>query len=523
MNHLTTAALLLHLALAGAISASEPAPMTLKSTVPAVKAKPGISLTVYSSADPAGFDAQQFIAQQRQGGNPGAAWQVPGFGVVKEVRAVPIEKGFHVLRFTDVAAFIDPTTVSFVDLTDPATAVVEQNFEFDLVSPEKLLERYTDRVISIDRVIGDREERVTGTLLSARNGQLLLQTIEGLQMIPQQNARVIFSDLPGGLITRPTLVWKLNGESAGEHLVRTTYQTAGLTWKSDYNLVLSDDERSADLAAWVTLLNLSGAAYQNANLKLVAGDVQRIVPQLLMRGMAAPRSAMAEAAGSEGFEEKSFFEYHLYTLPRATDVLANATQQITLFPTARGVPIDKVLLFEGTSAYAGWGYAGEPYVDRGMGAVSNPKIDVILRLRNDEASRLGRPLPKGKVRVYKQDDADGTLEFVGEDLIDHTARNEKVSIKVGQSFDVVGERTQTDFTIDTGRRVMTESFKVELRNRKTVPQKVLVREHLFRWAGWEITAKNTEFVKKDARTIEFEVDVPADGVRTVEYTVRYIW
>ncbi len=511
----TAAACAIH----ASLSASAVAPAQADSAPPS----PGTSLTVYSSADPAGFNPQQFIAQQRQGGNPWAIWQVPGFGVVKEVRSIPIEQGKHSLRFTDVAAFIDPTSVSFVDLTDPTTSVLEQNFEFDLVSPEKLLERYIDREITVVRTVGDREERISGTLLSAVNGQILLKSKEGLQMIPQANAQVLFSELPGGLITRPTLVWKLNGGSAGEHLIRTTYQTAGLTWKSDYNLVLTDDETSADLAAWVTLLNMSGASFQDARLKLVAGDVQRVAPRSDPRMLMMARGGAMEADDSGGFDEKSFFEYHLYTLPRATDVLANSTQQITLFPTAQGVPIDKVLLFDGTSPYASWTYGGEPHLDRGLGAVSDGKVDVILRFRNDEASNLGRPLPRGKVRVYKQDDADGTLEFVGEDLIDHTARNEKVSIKVGQSFDVVGERTQTDFSLDSARRTMTESFRIEIRNRKTVAQKVLVRERLFRWAGWEIISKNTEFTKRNATTIEFELELPADGVKAIEYTVRYTW
>jgi len=489
----------------------------------AVDPAPGVSLTVYSSADPAGFDPQQFIAQQRMGFNPSLAWQVPGFGVVKEVRPVTLVAGPQSVRFTDVAAFIDPTTVSFVDLTDPATAVLEQNFEFDLVSPQKLLERYIDRQVLLVRFDGDQKTNLQGTLLAANGGQLVLRTDGGtIQMISQDGTQISFGELPGGLITRPTLVWKLNGATAGEHLVRTTYQTSGITWKADYNLVLADDEKSADIAAWVTLLNVSGAAFTDANLKLVAGDVQRVEQPKMMRGRggAAPASMAMEAGG---FEEKSFFEYHLYTLPRKTDVLANTTQQITLFPTATGIPVQKELLFVGTPSFADWGFSGDPFTDRELGATTQGKAEVFINFVNDEGSGLGRPLPRGKIRLYKQDDADGTLEFLGEDLIDHTPRNEKVRIRVGKAFDVVGERKQMDFTIDSARRTMIESVRFEIRNRKNAPQRVVVRDYLFRWSTWQITKASHEHTKRDARTIDFVVEVPADGTSVIEYTVTYTW
>jgi len=484
----------------------------------------GPAVTVYSSADPAGFDPQQFIAQQRQGYNPTFAWQVPGFGVVKEVRKVKLDAGLNELRFTDVAEFIDPTTVSFMDLTNPqGTAVLEQNFQFDLVSPEKLMEKYIDQPISVLLPIGDTVETVTGKLLSSTQGRLVLQTDSGVRIVGQ-GSQIQLGDLPGGLITRPTLVWKVKAAEAGEHDVRTTYQTNGITWRADYNLILNEDETQADLGAWVTLLNLSGASYKDARLKLIAGDVQRIQPQLTdyyargRKGM--PMAAMAEDAG---FEEKSFFEYHLYTLPRRTDILANTTQQITLFPTAHDVDVEKVLVYYGLPQAANWRYFAEPMRDRNFGNQSNPKVDVYVRFKNEKANNLGMPLPKGKVRTYKQDTADGTLEFIGEDLIDHTPKDEKVLIKLGESFDVVGERTQTDFDMDTGRRTMTDSYRIEIRNHKPQPQKVVIKENLFRWTTWEITNSSDPYEKVDARTIHFEVMVPADGKKVVTYTVRYTW
>lgn len=484
---------------------------------------PGVSVTVYSSADPAGFDVQQFVAQQRSGNNPGFAWQVPGFGVVKEVRKVTIEPEQTTLRFTDVAAFIDPTTVSFLDLNDPTTSVLEQNFEFDLVSPEKLLDRFIDRAVRLTRFNGEARDDTIGVLLAANGGQLVVQVGDSIRMIPQQGTQVVLDALPGGLITRPTLVWKLANATPGEHLIRTTYQTSGITWKADYNLVLSDDERSADLAAWVTLLNLSGAGYPDASLKLIAGDVQRVQPQpppgRMYRGAPMEMALAADA----GFEEKSFFEYHLYTLPRRTDILANSSQQITLFPTARGVPVEKVLVLDSLSGYSGLGWGNEPYFDRGMGATAAGRFDVMIRFTNSEASGLGRPLPRGKIRVYKQDDADGTLEFIGEDLIDHTPRNEKVKIRVGRAFDLVAERTQVDFSLDTARRTMSETIRINLRNRKDVAQTVLVREQLFRWSTSEVVRATPEAKRVDARTLEWEMELPADGSSVIEYTVRYTW
>ncbi|RIK69871.1 MAG: DUF4139 domain-containing protein [Planctomycetota bacterium] len=484
----------------------------------------GVSVTVYSSADPAGFDPQQFIGQQRAGYDAQFASQVPGFGVVKEVREVDLAAGLAALRFTDVAQFIDPTTVSFTDLSaqDPAT-VLEQNFEFDLASPDKVLDKYIDREIAVVMAQGDKTETVTGTLLSTAGGGLLLNTPAGLRVISGRGQQIQLGELPGGLISRPTLVWKVRSQNGGKRTVRTTYQTSGMTWRADYNLVIDANEKLADLAAWVSLLNVSGAGYKNAKLKLIAGDVQRVQPQNQMR-YAMARSVSVDLSMKEaGFEEKAFFEYHLYTLPRMTDIPQNGTQQITLFPSARGVPIEKLLVYYGLPEAAHWGYFGAPQQDRQFGNQSNKKVDVYLRFRNDEKSRLGMPLPRGKVRVYKQDDADGTLEFIGEDLIDHTPKDEKVLVKLGQSFDVVGERTQTDFRINTDRKVMHESFKIQLRNHKPEAQKVIIKETLYRWSEWEITEKSDPFEKIDARTIHFEVMVPANGEKTVRYSVKYVW
>lgn len=227
--------------------------------------------------------------------------------------------------------------------------------------------------------------------------------------------------------------------------------------------------------------------------------------------------------GAQGFQEKAFFEYHLYTLPRRTDILSNTTQQITLFPTARGVDVEKIMVYYGLPQARYWGGFAAPQQDRNLGNQSNPKLDVYIKFKNAKENKLGMPLPKGKVRVYKQDDADGTLEFIGEDLIDHTSKNETVLIKLGQAFDVVGERTQTDFRVNSGRKTITESIRIQIRNHKDVAQKVIIKENLYRWTNWDIIKKSDDYKKIDSRTIHFNITVPANGKKTVTYTVRYTW
>jgi hypothetical protein len=479
---------------------------------------PGTSLTVYSSADPAGFDPRQFVQQQRMSGMDNV-WGVPGYGVVKVVRTVKVPKGTGDVAFTDVAAWIDPTTVSFADLQDPTTTVLEQNFQFDLVSPSKLMERYVDRPVSLTVPMGDEASNVSGTLLSATQGQLVLQTADGLRVVPMQGAQVQLGALPGGLLTKPTLIWKLSSKEGGDHLVRTTYQTAGMTWRADYNLVLDGSDANAGITAWVTLMNLSGASYLDTELKLVAGNVQKVEPQRpMMRGVRMEAVAMADAA--PGFEEKSFFEYHLYTLPRRTDVLQNSTQQLALFPPVAAFKVTKELVLD---LAGGVGAPGAPILDRDFVIARKGNPSVLVSFENRRENQLGMPLPAGKVRVYKEDPADGTLEFVGEDLIGHTPRNETVKVRLGEAFDVVGERTRTDFSVDNAARRMTETIKVEVRNQKSVAQKVRVLERPYRWTNWQLTQQSDDFTKLDSATIAFDVEIPAEGTKIITYTATYAW
>lgn len=498
---------------------------TMLIAAPALAQEPriGATLTVYSSADPGSFDPRQFADMARAGGNQNFAWQVPGFGVVRETRKLTIPapgpNGGSTVLFTDVAQFIDPTTVSFRDLSNPDTIVRGQSYQFDLVNAQKLMERFLDRPIRVTVTEGQQTRDHEGTLLSATGGSIVLKTGNGVEVVPAADARVGLGELPGGLLTKPTLVWDLVTSSPGEHTVQLSYQTAGITWRADYNLTVNADDNKADLSAWVTLLNLAGGSWTDAGLKLVAGDVQRIQPPHA-RGM--PMGAMAmrtEAAQDAGFEERSFFEYHLYTLPRRVDIAANSSQQLVLFPSVLDVPVEKVLIMHATPEFGGW---GAPMIDRGFGSGQPVQIQVFFRLVNARDNKLGMPLPAGKVRVYKAD-KDESLEFIGEDLIKHTPRDEKVMVKVGNSFDVVGERTVTDFTVDNNRKQMTETVRLQVRNRKDTPSTVVIRENLYRWTNWSIVKQSQEFAKVNANTIEYTVTLAANETKDVTYTVQYSW
>jgi len=477
----------------------------------------GQALTIYSTARPGALPPELY-----RGGAGGPA--VPGYAVVSQQRDLALVRGRNNVRFTDVAALIDPTTVLFESLTDAVgTRVIEQNFQFDLVSSQKLLEKYIDRRISVDQIRGSDTESFSGTLLSTAGGIVLKRDDGSIQTLPH-NAGVRLPELPGGLITRPTLVWDVNASRAGNHATRVSYQTTGITWWADYNLTYQEgsDANSCrlDVGAWVSIVNKSGASYTDAKLKLVAGDVHRPQPQGRAYAAPAAQRAMAMEMSDKGFEEKSFFEYHLYTLSRPATIADNSTQQMELFPAARGVACEKTLVYYGAADARPY---GSPATDRNYGIQSNRKVDVYLGFKNAKEQNMGMPLPAGRIRVSKLDSADQTLEFIGEDVIDHTPRNENVLIKMGAAFDVIGERRQVSFNVDTSRKTMTEEIEVKLRNQKKEAVTVMVKENLYRWTNWQITGKSHDYRKNDARTITFPARIAAGAETTVRYTVTYNW
>jgi hypothetical protein len=482
------------------------------------------AITIYSSAQPGAIPPELY--RPVQGIAPPGGRAIPGYAVVRHERPVSLTAGRSDVRFVDVAALIDPTTVQFTSLTDPNnTRVLEQNFQFDLVSTQKLLMKYIDKPLTLERAVGNQLTTLSGTLLSAVDG-LVLRGTDGQIYAIRDYSNIRFPELPGGLITRPTLEWNIAAKRGGEHRARVAYQTGGITWWADYNLTFSEgsDANSGllDVGAWVSILNQSGAGYPEAKLKLIAGDVHRAEPQALPMAKRA-REVMSALAADEaaGFDEKAFFEFHLYTLGRRTTLPDNSTKQIELFDVAHRVPAHKTLVYYGQGPIGYW-YA-DPMVDRNFGNQSNRKVDVYLEFKNEDKVGLGIPLPAGRIRVSQVDNADGTLEFIGEDVIDHTPKDEKVLVKLGSAFDVVGERRQVDFSVNTTAKWMEEEIEVKLRNHKKEAVDVIVKENLYRWTNWQIKSSSHTYEKEDARTIHFPVKVATDGEAVVRYRVRYSW
>ena len=485
------------------------------------------SLTIYSNADPGLFDPQEYV--ESQGG------RIPGYGVVRETRKIDLIAGENTIKFTDVAAGIDPTTVSFKSLTAPeSTSVLEQNFEYDLVSPDKLLQKYIGHDIIINRkqepLKDDRShtpESIQGKLLSYDGYTFVLQTENKqlpVQMVPRNAdlSEIKLFDLQTGLITKPTLVWKLAAEKAGTHEAQVTYQTSGIAWRADYTVVVNKDDTAADIGAWVTVMNKSGAAFPQAKLKLIAGDVQRLKPQDEPFGRSFLNPMEMKRTTNE-FSEKPFFEFHLYTLSRPTSISNRSTKQIELFARKSNIPLMKTYVYSGSPSGGQFSVYSSVTKDPGLGQSSNKKVDVYVQTKNSEKNGLGIPLPAGRIRAYKRDDADGLEEFIGEDVIQHTPKDESVLIRLGSAFDVAADRTQTDFHLNLEEKWMTETFEIKLRNHKKEGVSVIVKENLFRWFNWEITKSSDKFEKKDFRTIHIPVEIPAGGEKILTYTVKYSW
>lgn len=480
----------------------------------------GVSLTIYSSAQPGAINPDMYrpVPGQNRGYYMGN--QVPGYAVIKQVRTIDLAQGRGETRFDDVAAYIDPTTVQFVSLTDPGgTRVLEQDFRFDLVDPSKLLRKRLGQSITLDGQIVK--------LLGLQSGGMVVQDSEGSIFYKQGMNGVKFdASIADDMVIKPTLSWDLVAERGGEHQTRVSYQAAGITWWADYNLVFTPGEDanhgSLDVGSWVSILNQSGATFEDAQLKLIAGDVNR-APQgnQYARNERARGAMVADMAMEKGFEEKSFFEYHLYTLGRPTTIVDASTKQVELFETARSVPAEKVLVFDGLGGqWNYWGYGRQ--TNRALGQGIEPKVEVYLKFTNGEEDGLGVPLPAGRIRVSQMDTADGSLEFIGEDVIDHTPREEEILIKLGNAFDIVGERTQVDF--QSGKNWMSETIEIKLRNRKKDDSvDVLVQERMFRWSEWDVTTTTDGFTKADARTIRWDVTLAPDEEKIIRYTVRYNW
>jgi len=424
-------------------------------------------------------------------------------GLVKDIRLIDLKPGVQELKFMDVAAKIDPTTVYIKSLLNGSSLnVLEQNYEYDLLSPQKLLEKYVGQKVELATLNPDtkKEEIVEAILLSTQGGNIFQI---GDKISIGHPGRILLSRIPENLIPQPTLVWLLENKLSKPQKVEASYLTSGINWKADYVVVLNQADTSTDITGWVTIDNKSGAAYQNALLKLVAGDIHRVQPEVRYDRM-APKAAAKEAAPQ--FKEEAFFEYHLYTLDRRTTIKDNQTKQMTLLD-ANQVPVKKLFIFSGVPQYYFYRYDQK----------SKQKVGVFLELVNAKKDNLGMPLPKGTVRVYKQD-RDGSLQFVGEDQIDHTPKDEKFKLKIGEAFDVVGERAQTDYK-RLADNLFEVAFEVSLRNHKNEDIKVLVEEPIP--GDWEMLSNTHPYEKVSARLIRFDVPVGKDKEVKVRYRIRF--
>lgn len=429
------------------------------------------------------------------------------FGLVREVRKVALGQGKISLEFSDVSAHIQPETVHIKSLeAEDALSVMEQNYRYDLLSPQKLLEKYLNKKIKVYRYNEKtgREEMKEAKVLAVEQGTVLEIDGEVTYGFP---GRFAFPEVPPNLIAKPTLVWLL-GSRVPNQRVELSYLSANLNWVADYVMVVDDGDKSGSLNGWVTLTNGTGTSYENAELKLVAGDVQRVTPPPPPEpGYYAQAEAPATAARPQ-FKEEGFFEYHLYTLQRPTTLLDKEQKQVSLLE-AHDIGIKKKMIFYGAEHY----YRGQ----YGQ-VVSNQKVGVYLDMKNSKANQMGMPLPKGVVRVYKADKS-GAKQFIGEDKIDHTPRDEDIRIKMGEAFDVVGDRKQMEWTaLSCGGE---SSWEIELRNHKDTVEEVEVYEPI--GGDWEIIQESHRHKKKDAHTFTFDVSVPPHGKTKITYRVRVRW
>jgi hypothetical protein len=426
-------------------------------------------------------------------------------GLVKDEREIRIPKGTEELRFMDVASGIIPTSVYIKSLTDPSgLRILEQNYEYDLLNPQKLLDKYVNKDVKLyyKNPYTEREEITTATLLSNNGGPIFKI---GDEITFGHPGRIIFPGVPENLISKPTLVWLLENNLSSKQKVEASYLTNDINWHADYVLTLNSRDDRADLSGWVTIDNKSGASYRDAKLKLIAGDVHRVKEEREYREKML-RVAEAAARPAPQFKEEEFFEYHIYSLQRPSTIKDNQTKQIN-FITAGNIPVKKELVFQGSQYY---------YYSRYDETSPNQKVGILVEAENRKENNLGMPLPKGIIRVYKKD-TEGSLQFVGEDLIDHTPKDEKIRVKVGDAFDVIASRKQTDWkkiAYDT----YEAAFEISLRNHKKENVVVRVIEPIP--GDWTMLSSSHEYKKTKAFTAEFNIPVPKDKEAKLTYKVR---
>src|SRR6202162_706831 len=430
--------------------------------------------------------------------------------LVRDVRQLTLPSGDSLLRFMDIASSINPATVHFRSLTEPAKlGVSEQNYEYDLLDPNKLLQKYVGREVTLVRAklsSGTTQyDEVKATLLSLNGAPVWKIGNEIVTGTSYESIR--YPELPENLYERPTLLWTLQNSGARQHKVEASYLTSNLSWSADYVLNVGKDETSGDLDGWFTLVNHSGTAFKNASLQLVAGDIHRVVAQYGMDEMRAMKAVSGAVNAPAPFQQESFSEYHLYSLNRRTSIFDQESKQISLL-NASHFPMRKVYVVNGQSYY--YRSVVQP------GAPVKDPVQVFYKFKNEEKAGLGMPLPSGTIRVYQQDSRGGSL-FAGEDHIDHTPKDEEISLHIGNAFDIVAERKQTDYR-KLSDRLYEFEYEITVRNHKDAPISVEVNEPI--GGDWEMVSSTFKFTKTAAFAAQFVVPVDKDGTSALKYRVR---
>jgi hypothetical protein len=461
------------------------------------------------------------------------------FFVARESVPLDLKPGVNHAEFAGIALHLEPDSVILRDPAGRALQVLEQNYRNDPISQELLLSFYEGKTIDFLVQRADRQEIVKGKVV--RSGYIPSTYYAQTYQQPSFTQPIIevdgvlrfglpgqplFPALSGNSILKPTLSWLLQTNDPGQFDAEISYVAGGMSWQADYNLVVSDNPKAKadllDMVGWITMRNQSGKTFENASVKLMAGDVNKIQQgSVATRAYAAAKMAVDEAMAPV-VREKSFDEFHLYTLARPTTLRDQETKQVE-FVRSTGIRALRLYVYDGAQVEQ-YGYYNLEQIrqDQSYGTLSNPKVWVMEEFKNAEVNHLGMALPKGKLRFYRRD-ADGHLEFVGENVIDHTPKDETIRVFTGNAFDVVGERKRTNIRVDSAHNWMDESFEIRLRNHKKEAVSVRVVEHLYRWTNWKLTEQSHQSHKTEAQTTEFPVTVAADGEQVVTYTVHYSW
>jgi hypothetical protein len=471
------------------------------------------------------------------------------FAVVRQTLPLDLKGGVNQLEIIDITSHLEPDSVILRDVkTGRDLRILEQNYRSDVASQGRLLALYEGKTIEflVQDKDGNRKLMPGKIIRSGYTPHYQAYNAYGQQYYQAQQAYAasgsgepiieidgklqfglpgmpVFPALSNDTILKPTLSWLLQSDKPGPTSAEFSYVTGGMSWHADYNIVAPVSGNVLEMVGWVTLDNQTGKTFPGAHLKLIAGDVNKINPQNLLGGLAAKSAMMADEVSAPAVTERSFDEYHLYTLERPTTLYDRETKQVE-FVRAAGIASQRLYVYDGVKIDQNYrGYAQENIRDmENFGIQSNPKIWSMVEFKNSKENHLGIPLPKGRVRFYRRD-IDGQMEFTGENMIDHTPSDETIRLYTGNVFDAVGERKRTYYKIDRNAHWVDESFEIKLRNHKKEPIQVRVTEHLYRWTNWEIQKNSDPFNKLDSKTIEYRVTVPANGEKVVTYTAHYTW